>query len=162
MKTCIKCGKSKALQDFYKHPTYPDGLMAKCKDCHKANSKENYERKSLDPVFIESERIRSIERYHRLGYVEKQKEWDLKRPWTKTSAYKGLNKRLRRDGLLIKGQVAHHWNYNLLECVIILDSSKHRMIHKHLHMDNDTFCFKTDSGELLDTKDKHIKYIANL
>lgn len=37
MKTCFKCGVSKSLDDFYKHPQMADGHLGKCKSCTKAD-----------------------------------------------------------------------------------------------------------------------------
>lgn len=35
-KTCIACGDSKPRDAYYKHPRTADGLLGRCKDCHKA------------------------------------------------------------------------------------------------------------------------------
>lgn len=40
MKTCIVCGDSKPLDEFYAHPRMPDGLLNKCKPCHKLHIRE--------------------------------------------------------------------------------------------------------------------------
>lgn len=44
-KTCIECGKSKPLSEFYSNFIYKDGLMPICKDCQKLRSKLQYEAK---------------------------------------------------------------------------------------------------------------------
>lgn len=41
MKCCTHCGKRKARSGFYAEPKAADGLMGKCKECHKAAMKRN-------------------------------------------------------------------------------------------------------------------------
>ena len=40
MKTCIKCGETKDVSEFYENDTYADGIMNHCKMCHKAQVKD--------------------------------------------------------------------------------------------------------------------------
>lgn len=40
-KKCQKCGESKPRADFYPHPKAADGLLSKCKTCHKRDVREN-------------------------------------------------------------------------------------------------------------------------
>lgn len=41
MRTCTKCGLSKPLELFYKHPFTKDGRQAKCAECTKADVRAN-------------------------------------------------------------------------------------------------------------------------
>lgn len=41
-KRCFKCGETKSLDDFYKHPTTVDGRLGKCKECAKQDTRDNY------------------------------------------------------------------------------------------------------------------------
>jgi len=154
MKKCFICNEFKPLTEFYKHSKMGDGTLNKCKECTKKSAKERHYKKFEDPVFAEKERLRSKERYHRLNYKDKQREINKSRPYI-NNAYKLLHKKLK----LQKCQNAHHWNYNFVDDVIILDFKKHKKIHTKLILDNDLLIFKTKDGILLDTKEKHLEFI---
>lgn len=47
MKTCFKCHEEKPEAEFYAHGMMSDGLLGKCKECTKADVRENY-RKNRD------------------------------------------------------------------------------------------------------------------
>jgi hypothetical protein len=48
-KECFKCGKSKALCEFYLHPKMADGHLGKCKECTKSDAHAN-RWKNIDDV----------------------------------------------------------------------------------------------------------------
>lgn len=161
-KTCIVCNTEKELTEFYKHKQMSQGRDSKCKECVKARSKERHHRLTKeDPDFLIKERARHREKYSRLGYKDKQKEWDENKPWKKTQTYKNLS----RDLGLEKSQEAHHWNYNdeYLRDVFVMEASPHKILHTYLTLDIDKrVFFVTETKELLDTKDKHKNFIKKL
>jgi hypothetical protein len=40
-KTCFKCGETKPLDSFYKHPMMADGRLGKCAECTRADVRAN-------------------------------------------------------------------------------------------------------------------------
>jgi hypothetical protein len=157
MKICFKCKKEKPLCEYYKHNQMADGHVNKCKDCNKLDVKKDYYRKSKSIEFIEKERERGREKYHRLNYKERSKELNKDKPWKHSSKYKGLNKKFK----VPKGFELHHWSYNNedLEDVIIMKIKEHRQAHTHLTLDLVTLKFKTKKGKLLSTKIQHLNYL---
>jgi hypothetical protein len=157
-KRCIRCGNDKELNDFYVHPQMRDGHLNKCKECCKevANIREKTLRKN-SKEFCEKERLRSQEKYYRLNYKELQFEQN------KLKIYKnGKYKNLSRDLKLPSDKNAHHWNYSLIEDIIILDKNFHRFIHRYLILNENSLIFETKNGEVLDTKRKHLEFIEKL
>tara|TARA_R110000868_G_scaffold398485_1_gene671673 strand:+ start:87 stop:560 length:474 start_codon:yes stop_codon:yes gene_type:complete len=58
VKICFKCGTQKERAEFYKHPMMGDGLLGKCKECTKKDTKERIARKSLEQPWVDQERER--------------------------------------------------------------------------------------------------------
>lgn len=157
---CIKCSIEKELNSFYRHKGMSNGYLNKCIECCKKESVERYYILKKNPDFLEKERERVKERYRRLNYKDKQKEWDKNRSWKNTSKYKNLSKKFKTS----KGIEIHHWNYNdeFLEDVFILKISEHRRAHRFLSFDEEKKVFKNLLGEILDTKDKHKEYLLSI
>jgi hypothetical protein len=160
MKKCFKCNIEKPLTEYYKHPRMADGTLNKCKECNKKDSKKIYEKNSEDVSFVEKEKLRSKEKYHRLKYKDKRKEYIEKRPWiTKQS---NVRRKLKLKNKLQTHDL-HHWCYKdeFLEDVILLEKMNHRKAHKILNLDRSNKIFIGVNGEILDTKEKHIQYLLN-
>jgi len=159
MKICFKCKQEKPLSEYYKHSQMSDGHVNKCKVCNKLDVKKDYYRKCNDPLFIEKERIRSKEKYHRLNYLERSKILNKNKPWRNSSKYKGLHRKFK----IPKGIELHHWNYNdeFLEDVTLLNKKEHKQAHTHLELDLNLLIFKNKEGLLLDSKSKHIAYLID-
>jgi len=164
-KVCFKCGTEKGLSEFYKHPKMPDGHVNKCKECNKKDIKGNYEDNILKPGYIEKERKRGRKKYHRL-YVgtgkakpENNEKWCIKYPEKKAASSMASN--IKK---LFCGAEKHHWSYNEIHYkdVIQLTKKHHMKAHRFLVYDQERFMYRRfDTMELLDTKDRHEKFIKH-
>lgn len=165
-KKCFKCGKTKALKDFYKHPMMRDGHLNKCKECNKSDVKSRYRVLVNNPEWKEKERTRGREKFHRLGYKGSGKN---KYSATQASRKKFPEKytahmRSSKIKLNFEGAHRHHWSYNeehYLD-VIQLNNADHRKAHRFLIYDQERKMYRTLSGELLDTRDRHEEYILSM
>lgn len=157
MKRCIRCGNNKELDDFYVHPKMRDGHLNKCKECCKEVADIREKELRNNPEWCEKERIRSIDKYHRLNYKEIQFEQKKSKKYI-NDIYKNIHRNLK----LSPNENSHHWNYALTEDVIILDKKFHRFLHRYLILNEETLIFETKDGENLDTKEKHLNYIEKI
>ena len=154
-KVCFKCGNEKSLSEFYRHPQMSDGHLNKCKECTKNDAKMDYKVNSQNPEYVEKERERGREKYRRLGYGNKYKD---SHPETKLVA-----RNFKRTNIIPPLHELHHWNYKFLYDVFILPRKAHKLIHKGLRYDSESKMFvKIETGELLDTREKHREYILQV
>lgn len=169
MKNCISCNLLKSLNEFYVHSRMKDGHLNKCKECCKASSRKRNDILSKDPKFIESERKRGREKYHRLNYSERTspKIVSRKRSNTYKNRYPEKRKAVGRTNKFRKfypNKHLHHWSYN--ECdfedFIPLDPKDHYFVHRHMKYDSKSKYYANRNGELMNTRKKHLDFIKTL
>ncbi len=157
MKKCIRCGIDKEPEDFYVHPQMRDGHLNKCKTCCKEVADLREKKLRENPEFCEKERIRSKEKYHRLKYGKRQYEINQSKSYI-NGQYRNLSRKLK----LTSEENVHHWNYNFIDDIIILNRMFHRFLHRYLRLDKYTLIFSTKNGQILDSKEKHLQYVEEI
>ena len=157
---CTKCFEKKDTTEFY-------GVQRDCKECTKKRVREREKKLRQNPEWVEKERKRSRDKYHRLEYKGKHKPTTKqKKAVMKRYKEKYPEKQLAKQssGSLkpeIKGNHLHHWSYNKehWKDVIEIGEKEHNIAHRHIIYDQERMMYRTRDGVLLDTKDSHIDYI---
>lgn len=118
---------------------------------------DRYYRKIQDPCFVAKERERGREKYHRL-YKGKKSD-DAKK---KEALYTSLRNAKRDFHMTVSSDFElHHWNYNVTDCVILLDKRLHHKLHKTISCSIDEGIYYQDNNKL-DTLEKHLEVIKQI
>lgn len=168
-KECFKCKKVKPIFKFYKHKKMLDGHLNKCKSCTKEDVKLREENLKKDPEWVEKEKYRHREKYHRLDYKDKHKPSAEKKKqiidrYKSKYPEKFLAKNKSQSIFREKGEELHHWSYKEehYKDVIPLTIEDHNLLHRFLKYDKSTFLYKDPLGNLLNTKEKHLNLYYQL
>ncbi len=167
-KKCRKCFSIKPLNEFYKHPQMIDGRINICVECTKKRIRDNYSELCKDPKYIEKERKRGREKYHRLGYKcnankSRTRENSNKSRIVFPEKYNAHKKSQRIKSP--KGKQKHHWSYaeGFEKDVIFLTISEHSKLHRYSIYDQERMMYRrTFDGILIDSREKCIIFIDYL
>lgn len=169
---CKKCEVVHPPSFFYKTGS---GRSYECKKCARKRVREREKKLKEDPNWIEKEKKRHREKYHRLNYKDKHKPTkEAKREIMKRYREKYPEKYLAKKSsahLIKKGLECHHWSYNEehWKDVIHLSIKEHNFLHRYMGYDQEQMMYRASvgtksfkQGELLDTKYRHIKFYLEL
>ena len=167
-KVCFKCGIMKDISEYYKHKQMGDGHLGKCKTCTKYDSFKRHNEKIKDKDWVESEKKRAREKYHRLYNDGRHKPLQEDKKKSIGRYFSMYPEKYKAQSLSCKlkpkekGNHLHHWSYNIEHAKDVLELPKelHYKLHRFMIYDQERFMYRrVDTMELLDTKEKHIEYI---
>ena len=114
MKACFKCGDTKPMMDFYRHPCMADGHQNKCKECTKADVRANrLKRLEYYRAYDRARGNRQPEGYTAKYYAEnREKALAARKAWRKANQDKqqasSAVRNAIRDGKLSRPEACWH------------------------------------------------------
>lgn len=172
-KVCSTCMVDKPASEYYGNKKAADGYSSRCKDCVKKAARVSELKRISTPEGIEAERARHREKYYRLEYKDRNKPSpEAKRKIMQRYKAKYPEKYMAKNSSQhiksgIEGVESHHWSYNEehWKDVLFIGNSWHNLLHRHVIYDQEHMMYRCThdegsfkSGELLDTKERHVSY----
>lgn len=121
---------------------------------------------------IEINRVKSRERYKELPYSVKQAyrespEKERERTVKFNAKYPekvAAGSQARKCKVKVKGNHRHHWSYSEEHHLDVVELSvkDHKKAHRFIRYDQKYMMYRTLEGELLDTKESHLKHINEM
>lgn len=160
-KRCFRCGETKPLSEFYRHPEMKDGHINKCKQCTRDDVNEN--RKKRSGYYAAYDRVRGKSEHRREQQKERAKRTMTTEAYTKRDA-KSMEKyperwaarvrlnnavrdrRIGREPCFICGKEdveGHHYDYSRPLSVSWLCTAHHAEIHREYDAAADEELLKT-------------------
>lgn len=137
LKTCFKCGQSKARNCFYKHSEMSDGLLGKCKECAKKDA--------LEHRLNNLEKVRRYDRERAKNPERARTASEISAAWRKedarrSSAHNKVARAVRKGELTKKPccicgsekSLAHHESYDRPLDVTWYCQVHHKQRHKEM------------------------------
>jgi len=153
-----------------------DGHLNKCKKCTRKDADKREKHLRKDPEWVEKEKARAREKYRRLGYKDKHKPTSEQKRRIITRYKERYPEKLKAKSLSshltpkTNGNELHHWSYREEHAknVIELDPKTHAFLHRYMQYDQEQMMYRVSSnlngwdfGELLDTKEKHERFLGS-
>lgn len=161
-KVCFKCNADKPLSEYYAHKQMGDGHLNKCKSCTKSDVKKRSDDLSSNIEWVESERKRGREKYHKYKY-KNQSPPDVyvkhKSKYPEKFKARSASQRMKAS---IEGNHLHHWSYNEehYKDVIEITPKQHAKAHRFIVYDQERMMYRRfDNNILLDTRETHESFI---
>ncbi len=158
---CPQCDIRKSVDDFYENSRL-------CKECIKTRARKRQEKlRNTDPEWVEKERTRGREKYHRLNYKDKDVSPEVRKKRTKNYQEKFPEKRkavVSVQRMAKEKDHKHHWSYNEehFKSIIHLTTNEHTLLHRYMIYDQERKMYRNLKGVLLDSKESHLDLLVQL
>jgi len=158
-KNCPGCNTEKNITDFY-------STARTCKECvRKRTSAREKKLRETNPDWVEKEKERGREKYHRLGCKKPSSEKKAetirrhKEKYPEKYYAKIASQRMPKEK-----EHRHHWSYNdkHFKDIIHLTNEEHSLLHRFMVYDQERKMYRNLKGVLLDSKDSHTSLLSTL